>query len=155
MKGTELGCQFYLLSSPLYGLMASRYRRGSAFTTALVGKDLSFLGYFLSPSCLSSCQGSIDLTTNPPNPCMDWFLVNESHNISPSQIDPMNCAHNKGMKIFLPYSLFPSPFFRAFIAVCDKVKRQPLNDSRVNCVKRGTNGTKTRGYGARNSLSFK
>jgi hypothetical protein len=34
---TGLGFQWSHLSSPLYGLMASRYRRGSAFTAAPAG----------------------------------------------------------------------------------------------------------------------
>jgi hypothetical protein len=41
--------------------MASRYRRGSAFTTALVGWGFSFLGYLLSPTWLLSCHLTGDL----------------------------------------------------------------------------------------------
>jgi hypothetical protein len=36
---TAFGWQFVRLSSPLYGLMASLYRRGGAFTWHLQGRD--------------------------------------------------------------------------------------------------------------------
>ncbi|MEH2390159.1 MAG: hypothetical protein V7K21_00300 [Nostoc sp.] len=56
-KGTSLGYQFYLLFIPLYGLLASRYRRDDAVTVAPTERDFSserFLGITLMVIQLSS-----------------------------------------------------------------------------------------------------
>ena len=65
----------YRLFTPLYGLMASRYRRGDAVTTALVGRDFHPHGYsvtrlfeFLPPLFLASYPQAFRL-----------FQLNESH----------------------------------------------------------------------------
>ena len=63
--GTGLGFQWSHLFPPLYGLMASRYRRGDAYTAVLAGRDLLTLTVTSgSPSKSSSCQGSV-----PYSPC--------------------------------------------------------------------------------------
>jgi len=49
-RGTSLGCQLFLLFIPLYGLMASRFRRDDAVTVALTERDFSLE----SPSWLFS-----------------------------------------------------------------------------------------------------
>lgn len=48
MLGVEpvLGYQLELLFFPLYGLMASRYRREDAVTVALTGRDFFFSHLF-------------------------------------------------------------------------------------------------------------
>jgi len=60
----------YRLFSPLYGLMASRYRRGDAVTTAPVGRDFHPHGCQVVKVRLGllplsePCQSSLSITTH-------------------------------------------------------------------------------------------
>ena len=69
--GTSLGCQLYHLFTPLYGLMASRYRRGDALTPAPGEKDFHLHGYQV-----------VKVLTKPsvPEHCYS-FGMNESHTL--------------------------------------------------------------------------
>jgi hypothetical protein len=63
LEGLPTWAVSYLLSPRFTNLIASLFGRGRAFTTAPVGRGLSFC-YWAgdSPSWLSSCQGSVRIT---------------------------------------------------------------------------------------------
>lgn len=74
------------LSPPLYGLMASLYRRGRSFLLRSVCFHLASSGEEFASSWSLSCQGSVSGLL--PNFSLrlillslfrDWFLANESH----------------------------------------------------------------------------
>jgi len=86
------------LSPPLYGLMASLYRRGRgfyralcAFTGHLPGKDLHLHGRSVVKVRFGIAP-YLSLLLIPQNPYRIWFLANESHPYLQSIIDHIDLS---------------------------------------------------------------